>query len=233
LQAVVALIYAIGCAALAADQDNDLLSRLTAANERVLTAIPGCHHMEGTFSDHTDFGLLGGADHEYLVRGILRHGVWEGREVVNPDRPTGWHPAGGSGISAFGVDPSLPKGVGWGRFLLSVLPGAVSMQYVERRGSQWALVSTLDGGPRSANTMITLFDEAPFQARSVQVRIDSPIRGIEDGGHKIRILRLAMDLALSPDGVPVAETFDARLAQGIISGTSELTVAWRSRPCSG
>lgn len=225
------LALAIRCAALAADHDDDTLSRLTAANDRALTAIPGCHQMEGTFAVRADFGLLGVEDTQWLARGVLRDGVWEHRQVASPDRPTEWHPAGSNAVSAFGVDPSLPSGVGWGPFLLRALPGVVSMQYIERRGNQWALVSTLDGGPRSSNTMFTLFDDDPLQARSIQVRVTSPIRGIEDGGHKIRVLRLTMDLALDEKGVPVSETFDARFAQGVVSGTSTLAVEWRSRPC--
>mgnify|MGYP001565924023 CR=1 FL=1 len=228
---VIGLLFAEVAPAVAADHDDETLSRLVTANARALTGIPGCHRMEGRFTVHADFGILGGDDTDWLVRGTLRDGVWGDRQVADPARPTEWHAAGRNAVSAFGVDPALPEGTGWGPLLLRALPGQVSMQHAERRGAQWALVSTLDGGPRSTNAMFTLFDDDPLAVRAIEVRVSSPIRAIVDGGHPIRILRLTMDLVLDEAGVPVSEAFDARFAQGLASGTSRLWAGWQARPC--
>ena len=101
----------------------------------------------------------------------------------------------------------------------------------ERRGAQWALVGTLDGGPRSENAMVTLFDDEPLRVRALRARVTSPILGLKDGGHKIRILRLTMDLVFGPDGAPVSESVDARFGQGVVTGTTKVSATWRSSPC--
>jgi hypothetical protein len=147
------------------------------------------------------------------------------------DHPDQWFPAGHLARSAFGTDPAATKGEGWGGYLLGALPGMVSAQFVERRGDQWALVGTLDGGPRSDNTMVTLFDDEPLRVRALQARVTSPILGLKAGGHKIRILRLTMDLVFGPDGAPVSESVDARFGQGVVTGTTKVSATWRSSPC--
>jgi hypothetical protein len=210
---------------------DELLARLASAHDEVPTRIPGCFRMEGTYTSDFSLGLLGGQREAALVRGTLRDGAWEGRELAMADHPDQWFPAGHLARSAFGTDPAATKGEGWGGYLLGALPGMVSAQFVERRGDQWALVGTLDGGPRSDNTMVTLFDDEPLRVRALQARVTSPILGLKAGGHKIRILRLTMDLVFGPDGAPVSESVDARFGQGVVTGTTKVSATWRSSPC--
>lgn len=224
-----ALLYRALAADIASDE---MLSQLTVAHATALTAIPGCHRMEGSYKLYFSLGLLGKQHEEASIRGILREGVWEGRELATAAQPDRWFPAQHLARSAFGVDPAATKGEGWGAYMLTELPGTVSAQYAERRGEQWALVSTLDGGPRSDNTMVTLFDADPLRVRAIEARVTSPIRGLKDGGHTIRILRLAMDVVFAADGAPVSEAVDARFGQGIITGDTRVHVDWRSTPCS-
>lgn len=211
--------------------DDDLLLTLANAHSMALTAIPGCFQMEGVYRQDYSLGLLGGQRESASVRGVLRDGVWERRELSQTDAPERWFAAHNLAQSAFGVDPGAEGSIGWGRYLLDALPGSVSAQYAERRGDEWALVQTLAGGPRADNTMTTLFDAATLRPRAIQARVASPIRGLEDGGHKVRIIRLNMDLAFGPDGAPVSEDVDAKFGQGIVTGTTKVHADWRSTAC--
>jgi len=211
--------------------DDAVLERLGTARDRALTAFPGCYRMQGKYESDYSLGLLGGQKESALVKGVLRDGIWEGREIATAAAPELWFPARHLAMSAFGIEPTATQGSGWGPILLKVLPGTVSAEYAERRGGQWALLSTLDGGPRSSNTMVTLFDEDPLRVRTVQARVTSPIRGIVDGGHKIRIIRLTMDLVVGPDGAPQSESLDMRFGQGVVTGDTRLRVVWQSSPC--
>lgn len=223
----------IGVALAQPIEDSQVEAVVLASSVSALSRIPGCHDLAGTYEVRASLGGRETLDEAWLVRGTLREGSWEDREVARSGSPEEWIPDRSNAASAFGTDPLVKVDVGWRALLADTLPGAVSSQYVKRMGDTWAVVSTLDGGRRSTNTMVTLLAHGTLDLRGLQVRVDSPIRRVDNAGTRIRIEALTMDLVVDENSVPVSETFDVRFRQGLMVGTSRQRTVWTARPCAG
>lgn len=210
---------------------DELLAELGRRAAEGLSRPPGCHLLYGRGRLETRYGGFGRRVEEFRVRGVLSEGVWSARQYAPVGEGAAWEPAGWRAVSAFGGDPRVPEGVGAFPWLLDVLHGPVSLSYLEREGENWVIRSTLAGRREGRNTLTTRFDAAGQRPVSWAVRVVSPVRGLEDGGRPVRVLRLALDLTVSADGAPASEHLVGTVARGPLIGAVDHRTDWEARPC--
>ncbi len=206
-------------------EDPEWVARLESVGRQAILAPQGCFVLQGTLEVTADVGLLGTSTTRDQLRGKLRDGVWESREIARPDGT--WRPAGYDAISAFGQIPGLPRNTGPMPFFLDTLPGQVSTVYAEPDGNDWRLIQTLQG---KNNRLITSFNGEPLRARQWTFDVPNPIM-LDDGRRMTKMRRMNGTLEVNEDGSPRAEIWTARFRQGIFVANVSSSVLWTAAPC--